>query len=418
MKRPRQTCLVDGLCNNGMLPLLRQHSDDAYYSLQRRVVRRPQTCRMFYVWRGARTSCLGLCQHGLYIIRRGRWNCCHLVIDLSPSTTSVALSSSTHRISLAGKATTIMSTYTTMSNFSPLGEPFPRPSHPTPTTALSPPIPLPIHATWQPQRPKLRIITDPEQIPAGVRRPVPIRHPALVKTAPILAHPIAETYPPIYKVQAWQAQVYHNNLIPSIPTMTLSTSSPSPPAPPPPKAPASEAKKKGHSRKLSDKFKNLFSALHIKKDDRIPIILQNDEILTDEIYDENTGRRDVPTRPHRSPGTASFLVTRHLAPKSSIPSSAHSSSTAFSMASKPSFAEKRRLYLAPYGMEESHFSNPTTLDSATGSSGRSISSGVVLEKSPGELQDRMGIEDGVRIGAKLRRVRSMPDVRVLREWQQ
>lgn len=312
-----------------------------------------------------------------------------------------------------------MSAYATKPTTFVDGEPFPRPSHPAPTTALSPPLMKALSPSHL-QRPKLRIITDSSQIPPGVRRPVPIRHPALVKTAPLLARPVAETFPSTAKVKAWQAQLREDILDVSLPFTTFSDHivSPSPPHPPPPaKARPFVPQKKGHTRRLSDKFKNLFSVLHMKKDDRIPIILQNDEPIAPGQLDENNGRRAIPTRPHRSPGTASFLVTRHLAPDPSLPNSAGTSSTAFSIASKPHFAEKTRLYLAPYGMEQSHFSDPTTLESATETSGRSISSGVVLEKSPGALYDRMGLDEGVRIGAKLKRVNSMPDARVLRLWQ-
>ena len=181
---------------------------------------------------------------------------------------------------------------------------------------------------------------------------------------------------------------------------------------PPPRRPKGPGKIRpthgGHRRKLSNKFKSLFSALHLKKGDRIPFV--QPEMLSS-LATNDSAEVLAPIRPHRSPGTASFLISRHLAPHPTLPTSAHSSSTAFSISSRPTFADKRRLWFDSR-LEISHFSNPTTLSSATPSvSERSVSSSIVLERSP-SIRSRLGVEEGVKLKAGVRRCQSLPEMRM------
>lgn len=287
-----------------------------------------------------------------------------------------------------------------------------RPSHPSPNTAMSRG-----HYDWvhaKVQRPPLRIITN---APVGIKRPQPIRNAGVMKSAPLYLPPNVQLHDPAPKVVDWlndpEEVDDHEDEFGDKPGRLVVR------VDPPAKAPQSQPFKQGHKRRLSDKFKNLFSALHLKKDDRIPILRPENLVFQPQTAnlnpseDENEVRRWIPTRPHRSPGTASFLVTRHLAPNPEMPESAHpscsSSSTTLSTASRPTWAESQRLYLAPPTYDVSHFSNPTTLSSAT-TTGRSVSSSVV-ERSPGEISSRMGLHEGVRLGARVRRVASLPEMR-------
>ncbi|ORX36141.1 hypothetical protein BD324DRAFT_526478 [Kockovaella imperatae] len=240
----------------------------------------------------------------------------------------------------------------------------------------------------RPARPRLRIVTAQGSTPP----------PQIVKTAPIIVSndpTLSFTFPSKSSV----ASLAHED--------TASYTLLSPPKPTSRSARLKRPAHVGHARKLSDKFKSLFSALHIKRDDRIPFFqpgMVSTDILNDCEY-------LTPLRPHPSPGTASFLVSRHLAPDPNLPTSAHSSSTAFSIASRPTFASKYRATYDSHGAI-SHFSNPTTLSSAASSmGGRSVSSSVILDKSPG-LGKRMALDEGVRLNARIRRCRSLPDMRL------
>lgn len=250
-------------------------------------------------------------------------------------------------------------------------------------------------------RPKLRIITDLLPAYRSVRRPIAIRHPALVKSAPLMAPDVTQTLPLAdrYHWQRIEAQQMHQ--VPII----IATS---PDKPPPPTRPA----RQGHKRTFSDKFKNLFSALHLKKEDRITFSQPDQLGLYSDGQDENRARKLLLRRPHRSPGTASFLVSRHLAPASDLPISATSSSTAFSISGRPSSAVKR--YLDPhFDMDISHFSNSTTLASTNASSARSVSSGMVLKKSLGRVREGFGLRQDVSSRTTIKKSVSMPNVRVL-----
>lgn len=291
-------------------------------------------------------------------------------------------------------------------------DPLPRPSHPTPSKALRHHHLLPHPAAEKSlQRPHLRIITHPTTVPVGIRKPVPIRHPALVKSAPLYVPMIPPTYPSFSYPCDWQSDHYPP------PAVVLHVSTPSHPH----KCHAVGNKNdaRGHKRRLSDKFRNLFSALHLKKETRIALT----QPFPPKVYSEprtvgNHATQVVtvtsplpPARPYRSPGTASFLVTRHL-PRSDTPDSDRSASTAVSHASRIVFDRKQRLHLVPPGMDISHFSDPSTLESASDETGRSVSSGDILDKSPGDLEERLEIHEKTRLGARSRRAVSLPDIRL------
>ena len=308
-----------------------------------------------------------------------------------------------------------------------------RPSHPSPHKAARhglhavPPgaIKPPGHLHKPPSRPRLRIITNDTPI---LRVPLARHHPGMIKTAPLafsaptdallsFIFPAKPTANDTATIHCDNDDIADNQAITVRPDQAF--------LPPPPRQSAhyppsrNGAGRHGghvtHKRKLSDKFKSLFSALHLKKDDCIPFF-QPDLLST---TSSRNGSVEIlalknPLRPHRSPGTASFLVSRHLTPDPSLPTSAHSSSTAFSTVSRPTFAERRKLYFDSR-LEISHFSNPTSLASATGSgTGRSASSSVVLDKSPGGLGTRLRLNERVRWGSRMRKCRSLPDLKVLR----
>ena len=271
-------------------------------------------------------------------------------------------------------------------------EPIPRPSHPTPSTAQRHVLPVPqshIPRNNVPPRPQLRIITQPIAVPAGMKNPIPIRHPGLIKSAPLHV-PMSPTACPLADAtHHWQT--YRAQDLPS--DVILRVSAPTQPPATGRAVLTSKNDAKGHKRRLSDKFKHLFSALHLKKNPHTPsshaFTREEDfELLMSISGAQQYKSPDPPVRPYRSPDTASFLVTRHLSPRPTSTSgySPQSSFTAVAPVHRPTFAEKRDVYLAAPGTDISHFSDPSTLESALSGSGRSVSSGEVLDKSAAGLE--------------------------------
>ena len=260
-----------------------------------------------------------------------------------------------------------------------------RPSNPTPSFTLIPPHPLP-----HPARPQLRIITS---LPPPIIRAIPVRHPALIKSAPLVLHPSNKVGDEAIKRSHREAGITAGGGV------VIQIHSPQAQAPHPPAT--------GHKRRLSFKFKSLFSHLHLHP--RREQLLEADEKL-------------APDRPHRSPGTASFLVSRH--PDVDFPPYA-ASSARFSPVSETSVENLQldvpssprsscsagkpavQTHLLSVGMDISHFSTPSTM--------RSTSSSGVLEgvtsRSP---SSRRAGEVGARIlplDGRVRQCGSMPDLR-------
>lgn len=285
----------------------------------------------------------------------------------------------------------------------------------------------------RPARPQLRIVTDLPPLGFGIKQPIAVRHPTLVKSAPLYAPALTQTFPSLVNVRGWQWELYPGEPHPD--TLIINASSPR--RLPQlherhPRLSNNSRGKKGHARRLSDKFKNMLSSFHLKKDDKVdkadrpyhpvkmdkvPVIrLGGAAIIPENLRDENKARKGRPIRPHRSPGTASFLVTRHLESVPSPPASTSSSSTAFSIALKPTFAEKQRVYLGTRdGVDVSHFSNPTTIASEMSSAKRSASCVDELEEGLRGVGAKGEVSEEVRSGGKVRWVRSMPDVTAVRE---
>jgi hypothetical protein len=240
-------------------------------------------------------------------------------------------------------------------------EPFSRPSHPSPSTALHHPDRFPSSQQHRvpPGRPSLRIITQPASFQARFARPLPVRHPGLVKSAPLYAALIPITHsPPEDQIYCQFHHEYNCS-----PTMIVHESSLLQPNPDSRRVSAGETDRKGHKRRFSDRFKHIVAALHLKKGSRTPSTQTSSYDDSSEMTNNDTAVPGdtlpaPPARPYRSPGTASFLVTRHLHGASTPAStrSSHSSVTAVTLARRRPFVDKREL-LAPPGIDISHFSD-------------------------------------------------------------
>ena len=258
-----------------------------------------------------------------------------------------------------------------------------------PSDLSSPDLPTSLPASDSPRpRPQLRIITSP---PPPNIRPIPI-----IKSAPLLIPTFITTNNP-------QSRSKSPNREPAIiATEGLTVHVFSPPAPP------SYLPIPTQKRRLSIRLRSLFSHLHIR--------------TSRQEKEEGTPTPEAlaPDRPHRSPGTASFVVTRHQAPD--IPVSARSgSSSRLSMmgsvrrnsalavpksaalsGSVARRASQGQGHLIPLEMEISHFSTPITM----WSSSSSAAVGFVGSRLPGQ-QGSGTVEKGTRG----RKAGSMPDLR-------
>lgn len=233
----------------------------------------------------------------------------------------------------------------------------PRPSHPVPPSPINRPTIIPSQLIPPPTfphracRPRLRIITtSPPPIRPILRKPLPIHlhdvglvnYPGLVKSAP-LYYPSHDIQPCTNNITFAESQEEYGLLVQvHSPDYTVQVDS----------TPhlAIENKAPRRKRRFSDKFRHIFSHFphrhHLQPTDHTLI---HDSSKTNPILPSHT----PPKRPARSPGTASFLIHRHLP---TLPSSPTSTS--------PIIVNN----LAPPELEISHFSNPTTC-----SSGRSVS---------------------------------------------
>ncbi|ORY24125.1 hypothetical protein BCR39DRAFT_336088 [Naematelia encephala] len=286
----------------------------------------------------------------------------------------------------------------------PLGHPF---ATSIPRTITSP-IQRP-HAPFQPaqisisslpqqldpNRPQLRINTSlPSPIPRAIpnqpplRRPIPIRHPGLVGTAPPSSSRLHRSSP--RAAHPYQPAHPHREMAVMNTGYTLHVISPPPEIDHAPDldldldlSPTQPSR--GHRRTLSNKLKTL---LHLYPTKRNVLPTLDSSFLAPD--------SPQPRRPHRSPGTASYMVSRQVA-------SASTTST-FSIVSKPSWAEKVSI---PELI--SHFSNPTTVTSSIAEMSQSQASGIVptLEMEVAEEHD----EDTEMHSGRVRRSGSMVDLR-------
>ncbi|EIW68545.1 hypothetical protein TREMEDRAFT_63011 [Tremella mesenterica DSM 1558] len=172
---------------------------------------------------------------------------------------------------------------------------------------LPKPIP-PINVTGKPQ---LRIVTSfPTPVKPVIVRSVPI----LIKSAPLFLPPPSPTHFLSQDEEEKEKEEKPQGLVVKV----------DPPG------------QKGHKRRLSDKFKSIFHlkpgindkplskrSLSISYPKEIVVHPQEHDLsrspqVSNEVaemkIDENVARREyvyVPQRPHRSPDTASYMVTRH-----------------------------------------------------------------------------------------------------------
>jgi len=260
-------------------------------------------------------------------------------------------------------------------------------------------------------RPKLRIITtSPVPYRPAIRRPIPIYPPnhkqmkdadfGFAKSAPLFLPAQSIEQSQWKGLESMQMSEDHGGLVvhvyssPAQPSDTeiIDTETGD-------QVTSKRPNDKGHKRRLSDKFKSIFS--HITRHN--PPTAPDHHPLQ---MSENQARREhlIPTRPPRSPGTASFLVHRHIP---SLPASPSLKGSTYS-----------RQTLAPPGYEFSHFSNPTTTSS---SATRSLSDSYVTGTGTGMSHSPSGsVQSGksmvVRGGRVLDkwnggRWGSMPDLR-------
>ena len=228
---------------------------------------------------------------------------------------------------------------------------------PTATSArrahLPPPRPSPEARNRHP-RPALRILTDPVTLSAIRETQAPSHYAAPSKSAPLATLP---------SVNESRAGVEGSDQLRKLGGSDL--------AQPPPVLPSLAQSRlsvrstrrlehQRHNRRLSDRIKALFVSLHPingfrhQKHRSSTLSNENEEASHKSKHLDRPIPPVRPTRPHRSPGTASFLVTRHLD--------------------------------APT-LEISHFSGPSTLASSNGRGGASTSgplSGGESGKASGE----------------------------------
>jgi hypothetical protein len=164
---------------------------------------------------------------------------------------------------------------------------------------------------------------------------------------------------------------------------------------------------KGHRRRLSDKFKSLLAfrreAQPVFEDTAGEALLAPPVEVT------------LPSRPYRSPGTASFLVSRDLpsatepdAVSASGSSPSHTYSTSTATTSTGATATlltatthvARTAYLAPPAVDVSHFSDPSSPASSASSA-----------TSAGEdVQRRVAVSPVRAEVGRLRRCASLPEL--------
>jgi hypothetical protein len=248
-------------------------------------------------------------------------------------------------------------------------------------------------------RPKLRIVTT---APEAIRRsifiypPDPTQHVyrPLVKTAPL--------YRP--STVATAAYLKNDNMSgaarecgPDIGGLVVQVESHVSTDPPiSPRLP--KASGISHKQRLSDKFRSMIS--HIVR--REPAAIQNPLDGGRTPAEEGSIQRHLftPVRLARSPGTASFMIHRHLP---SLPVS-------------PCLTISSTDHIAALRMQISHFSNPTTVTTTSSSAGRSVSNSLVEVVSPSlspKSKTSMLVR-GRRASDKWngRRWGSMPDLRL------
>jgi len=124
-----------------------------------------------------------------------------------------------------------------------------------------------------PIRPQIRIITS---LPPPILRPIPTRQPALIKSAPLRVPPSPDAPGPPLKAADREAAILSAGGKGTVQVFS------------PPLKPSPEVRV--HRRRFSEKFKSLFSHLHVWRE--LPTKSEAVMML-----------HDAPDRPHRSPGT-------------------------------------------------------------------------------------------------------------------
>lgn len=207
--------------------------------------------------------------------------------------------------------------------------PVERPSHPSPhhshmTSLLGP--------KSRPPRPHLKVDASlPASKLSQIHQPLPVKHPnhaLYCKTSPATApsyilqqqHATGQTRRALMHREALIACGSDTTLGPEQPLSARHI----------PQSVDAIRFNKGHARRLSDKFKHLFLTVRRKtsNDEELEETKTSEDLIQAKLADESTLRRQQsdhtlsteininleipPIRPRRSPGTASFLVSRHL----------------------------------------------------------------------------------------------------------
>ena len=308
-----------------------------------------------------------------------------------------------------------------------------RSSHPTPTGAGCPSFPIaipsPARSIERPPRPHLRILTDPIGLSSTqTRRPLP-RHSAFVQSAPLAAYRLTHTNAVHIHTRDW-ANNYETETSPpepvfvAVPRSEVSSKGVF--------GPLSRASTRGHRRRLSDRLKNFFAGLHPKRvGGGLVQHLTEAPMKGEDAARKMPAYPAQPARPHRSPGTASFLVTRHPDTRAAVDTQAITTECGPGTANVPcsvrsphSFrpattatprsADTKPINLDVPILEISHFSGPTTLDSASGKgstvSGKSGGNFVMVAMDPPMPSERGGLGHGAAGMAGIKRTRSLPSI--------
>lgn len=232
--------------------------------------------------------------------------------------------------------------------------PVERPSHPSPhhshmTSLLGP--------KSRPPRPHLKVDTSlPASKLSQIHQPLPVKHPnhaLYCKTSPATA-PSYILQQQHATEQTRRALMHREALIACGSDTTLGPEQPLSARHIPQSVDAIRFNK-GHARRLSDKFKHLFLTVRRKtsNDEELEETKTSEDLIQAKLADESTLRRQQsdhtlsteininleipPIRPRRSPGTASFLVSRHLSYRQSGRSVISATSRS---SSKSSFGDK------------------------------------------------------------------------------
>jgi len=288
-----------------------------------------------------------------------------------------------------------------------------RPPQATPSTARpSPPTPDITSPKPQLHRPHLRIITNFSATAFSNNRTKSTQRPGTqVKSAPLYAQmnmPRRDTaVPPHDRGSPLQHASF---LILSISPSRLGYQSP--------RGTGDTSHHGLRKRRLSDRFRNLFSGMIMRM--KSPPSRQADfpSDLKYNIPSDEGGATPVeacsasspPPRPYRSPGTASFLVTRQYVPLSGASASQSITSSTGTGVQRERAGE---VYLAPPWVDISHFSSPSTLQSTLNASERAAGNAEAPDGSPGGHLGPLYAYTDLRGRPTMRRATSMPDLWLL-----